>query len=135
MKELIFLLIVFAVAFVIALLMHANKPKDKEVQYNEPPVPTKTQKQRMKKVKPYRKWEKKMQHTAGKRAMKKTAAPKYVPSSSIGTERVLLSYGTLIDSKTLDDLIGMQLSGAKHVNIPTGVLDELEKIEWNKLIQ
>lgn len=126
-----FLFIAFAIAFIIALLIHANKPKDKDVQYNEPAKqPKQHPKQQIPKIKPYRKLEKKMQRKAGKRAVANKNASEYIPDNT-STEKVLLSellnYGSLIDKNTFDDLIDMQLDGAKYVNIPSRTLLELNR--------
>ena len=41
----------------------------------------------------------------------------------------LLKYGTLIEKETYWQLLDMQLSGAKYVNVPDGTIEKLEQMK------
>ncbi len=131
--EIKFLLIVFAVAFVIALLIHANKQKDKVVQYNPPQEPAKPQKQRMKKVKPYRKWEKKMQHKAGKRAMEKA---EFVHLTIEEASDLFLNNSSADEMRLLDIMLEAKLDGVDTVKVDRHLYNKLfleKEIHTNKI--
>lgn len=127
------ILIAFAVILTVALLSSTNETHENNAHNHAPSNPqAMIQKKPKPKVQLYKKHEKKRRQKAGKTTIASKQSSNNVNThynSKSNTERVLLDdvlrLGAFIDSVAFDELLDFQLSGAKYVNIPVGVLDEL----------
>ncbi len=114
--------ILFATILVITILVSTNNPGDKKVQYNEPTKPVKPQKQRIKKVKSVRKWQKKMQHKAGKKAMEKVDFV-YL---TIEESNAIFQYNSSSDEiKLLDIMLEAKLEGIDIIKVDRNLYNRL----------
>ena len=126
-----FLLIAFSIAFVIALLIHANKPKDKDEQNhalkNFPPV-VKAKKQR---VQSYEKWEKKVQKKKAKTAMDRAD---YIYLSIEDANELFIHNSSADEMKLLDIILDAKLDGRENIKIDRALYERLRsaKIEHCK---
>lgn len=108
------LLIVFLIALAVTLAVAVYRPKED----NTPPIvipdPNKPGKRRQQRVKPYRKWEKKMNHKKGKNAMLKAEC---VFLSISEANSLMLYDNSREEMKLLDLILDAKLSGTDIIKL------------------
>lgn len=109
-----FLLIVFLIAFIVALVVAVFRPKED----NAPPIvipdSNKPGKRRKQRVKPYRKWEKKMNRKKGENAMLKA---EYVFLSISEANSLMIYDHSREEMKLLDLILDAKLDGTDVIKL------------------
>ncbi len=108
------LLIVFLIALAVALAVAVYRPKED----NAPPIvipdSNKPGKRRQQRVKPYRKWEKKMNQKKGKNAMLKA---EYVFLSVSEANSLMIYDNSREEMKLLDLILDAKLNGTDIIKL------------------
>lgn len=122
--EIKILLIIFAIAFIITILIHANKPKDKdEHNVSKPPPVVKPKKQR---VQSYEKWEKKVQKKKAKTAMDMA---NYTYLSIDDANELFVHNSSADEMKLLDIILDAKLDGRESIKIDRALYERLKSVK------
>ena len=126
-----FLLIAFSIAFVIALLIHANKPKDKNEQNHAPKNPPPVVKPKRQRVQSYEKWEKKVQKKKAEIAINRA---NYIYLSIEDANELFIHNSSADEMKLLDIILDAKLDGRESIKIDRALYERLRsaKIEHCK---
>ena len=109
-----FLLIVFLIAFIVALLIAVFRPKEDNATPIVIPNSNKPGKRRQQRVKPYRKWEKKMNQKKGKNAILQA---EYVFLSISEANSLMIYDHSREEMKLLDLILDAMLDGKDIIKL------------------
>lgn len=121
-----FLLIVFAIFFVIALLIHANKPKEKNGEHYVPKNPPPVVKPKKQRVQSYEKWEKKVQKKKAKIAMDMA---NYTYLSIDDANELFVHNSSADEMKLLDIILDAKLDGRESIKIDRALYERLKSVK------
>lgn len=121
-----FLFIAFAIAFVIALLIHANKPKDKDEQNHAPKNPPPAVKPQKQRVQSYEKWEKKVRKKKAKTTMDMA---NYTYLSIDEANELFVHNSSTDEMKLLDIILDAKLDGSESIKIDRALYERLKSVK------